>query len=180
MHAQTAMIENGFLHLPKEAAWLAEYLHELSVFPNGKHDDQVDSTAQMLDWLKQAGRGHLQRRDLAFIQTAVQRPTGFRFGKPAARAIIGDGEEVGSPPLVTNGAMQSVRRGISDVRSLVGIQKDNHRRLLVCRAITFHQARRDRLVHDHRRLTPPFGRCRASNFALLSRMRSANDALCSL
>jgi phage terminase large subunit-like protein len=56
MHAQTAMIENGFVHLPKEAGWLAEYLHELTVFPNGKHDDQVDSTAQMLDWFKQAGR----------------------------------------------------------------------------------------------------------------------------
>jgi phage terminase large subunit-like protein len=26
------------------------------VFPNGKHDDQVDSTSQLLDWLKQAGR----------------------------------------------------------------------------------------------------------------------------
>jgi hypothetical protein len=52
MHAQTAMIENGFVHLPKEAAWLPEYLHELTVFPKGKHDDQVDSTAQMLDWVK--------------------------------------------------------------------------------------------------------------------------------
>jgi hypothetical protein len=31
MHAQAAMIENGFVHLPKEAAWLAEYLHELTV-----------------------------------------------------------------------------------------------------------------------------------------------------
>jgi predicted phage terminase large subunit-like protein len=55
MHAQTAMIENGFVHLPKEAAWLAEYLHELTAFPRGRHDDQVDSTAQMLDWFKQAG-----------------------------------------------------------------------------------------------------------------------------
>ena len=43
MHAQTAMIENGFVHLPKEAGWLAEYLHELTAFPKGKHDDQVDS-----------------------------------------------------------------------------------------------------------------------------------------
>jgi hypothetical protein len=34
----------------------AEYLHELTVFPKGEHDDQVDSTAQMLDWIKQAGR----------------------------------------------------------------------------------------------------------------------------
>jgi predicted phage terminase large subunit-like protein len=56
MHAQTAMIENGFVYLPKEAAWLAEYLHELTVFPKGKHDDQVDSTAQMLDWFKRAGQ----------------------------------------------------------------------------------------------------------------------------
>jgi predicted phage terminase large subunit-like protein len=57
MHAQTAMIENGFVHLPKEAAWLPEYLHELTAFPKGKHDDQVDSTAQMLDWMKRAGSG---------------------------------------------------------------------------------------------------------------------------
>ena len=56
MHAQTAMIENGFVHLPKEAVWLAEYVHELTTFPHGKYDDQVDSTAQMLDWFKQAGR----------------------------------------------------------------------------------------------------------------------------
>jgi predicted phage terminase large subunit-like protein len=39
MHAQTAMIENGFVHLPKEASWLAPYLHELTAFPKGRHDD---------------------------------------------------------------------------------------------------------------------------------------------
>src|SRR6516165_5813001 len=50
------LIENGFVHLPKEAAWLAEYLHELTVFPKGRHDDQVDSTAQMLDWFKRGGQ----------------------------------------------------------------------------------------------------------------------------
>jgi len=27
-------------------------LHEMSVFPKGKHHDQVDSTAQFLDWFK--------------------------------------------------------------------------------------------------------------------------------
>ena len=51
LHAQTAMIEN-FVYIPEAAPWLAEYLHELMVFPNGKHDDQVDSTAQFLDWFK--------------------------------------------------------------------------------------------------------------------------------
>jgi hypothetical protein len=52
MHAQTAMIENGFVRIPEAAPWLADYLHEISVFPKGKHDDQVDSTAQFLDWFK--------------------------------------------------------------------------------------------------------------------------------
>jgi phage terminase large subunit-like protein len=33
IHAQTAMIENRFVHLPQEAPWLGEYLHELAVFP---------------------------------------------------------------------------------------------------------------------------------------------------
>ena len=42
LHAQTALIENGFVHIPETAPWLAEYLHELTVFPNGKHDDQAD------------------------------------------------------------------------------------------------------------------------------------------
>jgi phage terminase large subunit-like protein len=28
MQAQTAMIPNGFVHLPKEAPWLAEHLRE--------------------------------------------------------------------------------------------------------------------------------------------------------
>jgi predicted phage terminase large subunit-like protein len=52
LHAQTAMIDGGFVHIPEDAAWLAEYLHEMTVFPKGKHDDQVDSTAQFLDWFK--------------------------------------------------------------------------------------------------------------------------------
>src|SRR5947209_7796060 len=52
LHAQTGMIHNGFVHIPETAPWLAEYLHELTVFPKGKHDDQVDSTAQFLDWFK--------------------------------------------------------------------------------------------------------------------------------
>src|ERR1700730_1773369 len=50
-----AMIENGFIYIPETAAWLAEYLHEMTVFPKGKHDDQVDSTAQFLDWFGDRG-----------------------------------------------------------------------------------------------------------------------------
>jgi terminase large subunit-like protein len=52
MHSVTSTIENGFTHLPDKAAWLGEYLHELTSFPNGKYDDQADSTSQALDWFK--------------------------------------------------------------------------------------------------------------------------------
>ena len=34
------------------APWLAGYIHELIPFPAGRHDDQVDSTAQALAWTK--------------------------------------------------------------------------------------------------------------------------------
>jgi predicted phage terminase large subunit-like protein len=58
LFAQTATIENGFVHLPEAAHWLADYLNELMLFPNGRYDDQVDSTAQALAWAKQRPAGH--------------------------------------------------------------------------------------------------------------------------
>jgi predicted phage terminase large subunit-like protein len=48
----TSMIENGFVLLPTEAAWMDAYLHELTVFPYGKHDDQADSTSQALPMIR--------------------------------------------------------------------------------------------------------------------------------
>jgi predicted phage terminase large subunit-like protein len=56
LHAQTASIENGFVFLPKEAPWLAEYVHELTTFPRGTHDDQVDATSQALAWIQESRR----------------------------------------------------------------------------------------------------------------------------
>ncbi|WP_158886339.1 phage terminase large subunit [Rhodanobacter sp. L36] len=52
MLAQTAMIENGIVYFPEEAPWLPVYIQELTTFPKGKNDDQVDSTAQALAWIK--------------------------------------------------------------------------------------------------------------------------------
>jgi hypothetical protein len=97
-HAQTAMIENGFVHLPKEAAWLPEYLHELTAFPKGKHDDQVDSTAQMLDWFKQAGSGpssnagiwHLYKAQHEAQQAGAQTAQLPRRYRPCFRVSAGD------------------------------------------------------------------------------------------
>ena len=49
--AQTASFEGGFVRLPKQAAWLEAYVLELTTFPRGKYDDQVDSTSQALGWI---------------------------------------------------------------------------------------------------------------------------------
>jgi len=56
MLAQTPEIENGHLLLPKDAHWLPDYVQELTTFPKGKYDDQVDSTAQALKWITGEGR----------------------------------------------------------------------------------------------------------------------------
>ena len=38
------------LSKPKEAPWLAAFLHEMLAFPNSRHDDQIDSVSQFLYW----------------------------------------------------------------------------------------------------------------------------------
>ena len=70
MHAQTAMIENGFVHLPKEAPWLAPYLHELAAFPKGRHDDQVDFDRPDARLVQARQRPQLQRGDLRALPAA--------------------------------------------------------------------------------------------------------------
>ena len=60
LHAQTAAIENGFVHVPQAAPWLADYVGELILFPKGRHDDQVDSTAQAIAWVKRRPPGWLE------------------------------------------------------------------------------------------------------------------------
>lgn len=52
LYAQTALFENGQVFLPQQAPWLEEYRKELLSFPGSKYDDQVDSTTQALDYLK--------------------------------------------------------------------------------------------------------------------------------
>ena len=66
LHAQTAIIENGFVSLPKEAPWLAEYLHELTTFPKTKFDDQADSTAQALAWITASQRTRIFSYDMGW------------------------------------------------------------------------------------------------------------------
>ena len=52
LFAQSDLFEMGKVMLPKAAPWLAEYRTELTSFPGSKYDDQVDSTTQALDHLR--------------------------------------------------------------------------------------------------------------------------------
>lgn len=52
--AVSSMFERGEVRLPEWAPWLDEYVRELITFP-GKFDDQVDSTTQALQWLRENG-----------------------------------------------------------------------------------------------------------------------------
>ncbi len=84
MTAQTNQIEGGFVYIPKEAPWLDEYLHELSMFPNAKYDDQVDSISQGLD-----GIGNPQIKGFAYLQLARQiNGTALAASKPAPAELF--------------------------------------------------------------------------------------------
>jgi predicted phage terminase large subunit-like protein len=52
MSAQSAKIEAGQVYLLKQAPWLGDLQAELLQFPHGRHDDQVDSIAQFLNWIE--------------------------------------------------------------------------------------------------------------------------------
>jgi predicted phage terminase large subunit-like protein len=47
----TPTIEAGKVFLPDSAQWLQDFIDELATFPNGMHDDQVDSLTQALAYL---------------------------------------------------------------------------------------------------------------------------------
>jgi predicted phage terminase large subunit-like protein len=56
LHAESIKFESGKVFLPRDAHWLPEYFRELTGFPGGRHDDQVDSTSQALNYLGEKGR----------------------------------------------------------------------------------------------------------------------------
>lgn len=49
------LVEAGNIHLPKWAAWLPGLLSELSSFPKGRHDDQVDALTQGVQYGRVSG-----------------------------------------------------------------------------------------------------------------------------
>ncbi|RYG20177.1 MAG: hypothetical protein EON96_01535 [Caulobacteraceae bacterium] len=56
---------SGLARLPRQATWLEDLRKEMMGFPNARHDDQVDSLSQFLNWVVGAGGRRLtdSRRD---------------------------------------------------------------------------------------------------------------------
>lgn len=48
LSAISGYIESGRVFLPDNALWLRDFVDELCIFPNSRHDDQVDSAAHAL------------------------------------------------------------------------------------------------------------------------------------
>ena len=68
--AHSTMIESAVVLFPKGMPWWPEYEAELTRFPKARHDDQVDSTSQALDWISE----HLQEPAfLTFMRMQVEK-----------------------------------------------------------------------------------------------------------
>jgi hypothetical protein len=70
------------VHLPDKALWLGEYLGELATFPNGRNDDQVDSTSQGISRF---------RMDKVEIVDCYGRPCEFCRGRLLTHQIVSPG-----------------------------------------------------------------------------------------
>lgn len=55
LEAASLSFENGVIYFPTEAPWLNDFVAELTGYPGTKHDDQVDSTSQFIEWMKAHG-----------------------------------------------------------------------------------------------------------------------------
>jgi len=74
LHTQAIFIENGHVILPREAPWLQDYIAELTGFPGTSYDDQVDSTTQFLDYMRQPGARPMVISREALARMRLPRP----------------------------------------------------------------------------------------------------------
>ena len=77
LSAASALIEGGRVRIPGRAPWLDNFMAELLAFPEGTHDDMVDSLSQFIDWLTNRSRNCVGTRRISF-GTSHRPPTGAR------------------------------------------------------------------------------------------------------
>ncbi|HEY5586723.1 MAG TPA: phage terminase large subunit [Ruminiclostridium sp.] len=72
-------IEAGNVYLPSDANWVNDFVDECSSFPNGKHDDQVDSMSQALVRLIS---------DYSTLITPLKKKTNWMFETPEEKGDL--------------------------------------------------------------------------------------------
>ena len=65
MATVSPIIEEGRVYLPQAAHWLDAFRNEVMAFPRGRHDDQVDSLSQALEYVR---TWHLRTVQVAFVK----------------------------------------------------------------------------------------------------------------
>ena len=53
-HQIVPTIESGKVFLPHQTIWLNDFEYEILMFPEAHHNDQVDSTVQYLQWMRES------------------------------------------------------------------------------------------------------------------------------
>ncbi|MDR2548355.1 MAG: phage terminase large subunit, partial [Rickettsiales bacterium] len=53
-HQIVPTIESGKVFLPHQAIWLNDFEYEILMFPEAHHNDQVNSTVQYLQWIRES------------------------------------------------------------------------------------------------------------------------------
>lgn len=83
-HAVTPTIEAGRVFLPEDAPWLSDYLDEMALFPNGEHDDDVDSTTQALNYFRKHVLGSRAFEDYADAVKEIENRDGNHHWQPTS------------------------------------------------------------------------------------------------
>ena len=107
--AKTATLELRSIYLPAEASWLAEYLHEVTVFSKGKYDDQADSPLSSSNGYKKPGPNDGYYEWLRMKEMASAKPNSIGRGNEALSRVVPRDIQRVSPPHPVPKQLRSIR-----------------------------------------------------------------------
>lgn len=71
-YAMSPYIEAGDVYLLDGADWVEPFVEELSVFPNGKHDDRVDALSQTMAYFRESTLAQKAQAQIAAIDIGLR------------------------------------------------------------------------------------------------------------
>lgn len=80
-------IRAGYIGVPKDAPWLPIFFKEIMTFPNGTHDDMVDTLVDLVDREVVKGTGYLHPVDVAKLPLKGTTYAGVVLGEEGHKSI---------------------------------------------------------------------------------------------